>query len=202
MSDPEAIRLQAKELGVELDRSQAALLLAYEQLLVAKAVPLGAIARSDAERIRDRHILDSLRAAPFVAHEALVCDIGSGAGLPGVVAAIALPDVRVLLCERRETRVALLELVVRQLGLRNAEVVVGPVEKMSRQVDACLARAFAPLPKAWAVARGILRPGGRLVYFAGAGAGEPQVPPGADLEAVVRTPVLERGGALVIMTRQ
>ncbi|MGA9161619.1 MAG: 16S rRNA (guanine(527)-N(7))-methyltransferase RsmG [Actinomycetota bacterium] len=202
MSDPEAIRLQARELGVELDLTQAARLLAYEQLLVTKAVPLGAVARADSERIRDRHILDSLRAAPFVAHEAIVCDLGSGAGLPGVVVAIALPDVRVLLGERRERRAALLELVIQQLGVRNAEVVAGPVEEMSRQVDGCLARAFAPLPQAWAVARVILRPGGRLVYFAGAGAGEPQIPPGADLEAVVRTPVLERAGSLVIMTRQ
>lgn len=185
-----------------MDPSQAARLLAFEELIVARAVPLGAIARSDAERIRDRHILDCLRAAPFVPHESIVCDLGSGAGLPGVVVAIALPDVRVLLCERREKRAALLELVVQELGLRNAQVVAGPVEELGLQVDACLARAFAPLPEAWAVARGILRPGGRFVYFAGAAAAEPQIPPGAGLEAVVRTPVLESGGALVIMTRQ
>ncbi len=202
MSDPAVLRSQARELGVELDPSQAARLLGYEQLLIGKAVPLGAIARSDVERIRDRHILDCLRAAPLVEQTRLVCDLGSGAGLPGVVVAIALPGVRVLLSERREKRVAVLELVVQELELPNAEVVAGRAEEIARQVDACLARAFAPLPAAWAVARHILRPAGRLVYFAGAHAPDPQVPPGAHLEAVVRTPVLESGGALVIMTRQ
>lgn len=187
---------------MELEPPQVARLLRYEGLLIDKAVPLGAIARSDVERIRDRHILDSLRAVPLLARETIVCDLGSGAGLPGVVAAIALPGARVLLSERREQRVGLLELVVQELELSNVEVVAGRSEDLARRVDACLARAFAPLPRAWNVARRLLRPGGRLVYFAGAGLPEPEIPAGAVLEAVVRTPVLESGGALVIMARQ
>ena len=202
MSEPEILLGQAAELGVALDASRAATLIRYEDLLARRAVPLGAIARSDATRIRERHILDSLRAAPMVHEVDVACDLGSGAGLPGIVVAVAEPGVRVLLVESRARRAAFLEFAVRELGLSNAEVVVGRAQGLHRRVDACFARAFAPLPVAWSIARGILRPGGRLVYFAGAELRDPVVPEGAALEAVVRTAVLESAGPLVIMTRQ
>jgi len=202
MSEPEILLGQATEIGVKLDASRADTLLRYEDLLTRRAVPLGAVARSDATRIRERHILDCLRAAPVVHEVDVACDLGSGAGLPGIVVAVAEPAVRVLLVESRAKRAAFLELAVRELGLSNADVVVGRAEDLHRRVDACFARAFAPLPVAWSVARGILRPDGRLIYFAGAELGDPVVPEGAALDAVVRTAVLERAGPLVIMTRQ
>jgi 16S rRNA (guanine527-N7)-methyltransferase len=202
MSEPEILLGQAAELGVALDASRAAALLRFEDLLTRRAVPLGAVARSDTSRMRDRHILDCLRAASSVHEREVACDLGSGAGLPGIIVAIAQPRVRVLLVESRATRAAFLELAVQELGLSNADVVVGRAEELGREVDACFARAFAPLPRTWSVARTILRPGGRLVYFAGAELGDPVVPDGAALEAVLRTPVLESAGPLVIMTRQ
>jgi len=202
MREPEILLGQAAELGVALDASRAATLIQYEDLLARRAVPLGAIARSDATRIRERHILDCLRAAPVVHEVDVACDLGSGAGLPGIVVAVAEPGVRVLLVESRAKRAAFLEFAVLELGLSNADVVVGRAEELRREVDACFARAFAPLPRAWSAARGILRPGGRLVYFAGAELRDPVVPEGAVLEAVVRTAVLESAGPLVIMTRQ
>jgi 16S rRNA (guanine527-N7)-methyltransferase len=202
MSEAEILLGQAAELGVTLDTSQAATLLRYEDLLAGRAVPLGAVARSDATRIRTRHILDCLRAAPLVHEDDLACDLGSGAGLPGIVVAVAEPLVRVLLVESRAKRAAFLEFAVQELRLSNAQVVVGRAEELRQGVDACFARAFAPLPLAWSVARGILRPGGRLIYFAGAEFGEPVVRDGAAQEAVVRTAVLESAGPLVIMTRQ
>jgi 16S rRNA (guanine527-N7)-methyltransferase len=202
MSEPEILLGQAAELGIALDASRAATLILYEDLLARRAVPLGAVARSDATRIRERHILDCLRAAPVVHEVDVACDLGSGAGLPGIVVAVAEPAIRVLLVESRAKRAAFLELAVRELGLSNADVVVGRAEDVHRRVDACFSRAFAPLPVAWSVARGILRPGGRLVYFAGGELRDPVIPEGAALEAVVRTAVLERAGPLVIMTRQ
>ena len=202
MSEPEILLGQAAELGVALDASRAPALIRYEDLLARRAVPLGAIARSDTTRIRERHILDCLRAAPMVHEVDVACDLGSGAGLPGIVVAVAEPAVQVLLVESRAKRAAFLEFAVLELGLSNVDVVVGRAEELRREVDACFARAFAPLPLAWSVARGILRPGGRLVYFAGAELRDPAVPEGAALEAVVRTAVLESAGPLVIMTRQ
>ena len=66
MSDPEALRAQAASLGVPLDPSQAARLIRFEELLADRAIPQGVISASDATKIRERHILDSLRAAPVV----------------------------------------------------------------------------------------------------------------------------------------
>jgi 16S rRNA (guanine527-N7)-methyltransferase len=202
MSDTEDLRAQAGSLGVALDRSQASRLIRFEELLVERAVPLGAVSRSDASRIRERHILDSLRAVPVVEGADLAADLGSGAGLPGVVVAIAIPRLSMLLVERRPRRAALLELAVEELGVSNATVFAGPVAEMPGRVDVALARAFAPLDEAWAQARGILRAGGRLVYFAGAETTVLVAPEGSAILDVLHTPVLESSGGLVIMTGQ
>jgi 16S rRNA (guanine527-N7)-methyltransferase len=202
MSDTEGLRAQAERLGVVLDPSQASRLTRFEELLADRAIPLGVVSPSDANRIRERHILDSLRAAPVIEGADLAADLGSGAGLPGVVLAIALPRLPILLVERRPRRAALLELAVEELGVSNATVFAGRVAEMPSPVDVALARAFAPLDEAWAQARGILRPGGRLVYFAGGETKVPVAPEGAAILEVLGTPVLESAGALVIMTRQ
>ena len=202
MSDDDPLRAQAGDLGVLLDPTQIAQLRRFEELLVDRAGPLGAVSRSDSARIRERHTLDSLRAVPLVDGVGEAADLGSGAGLPGVVVAIALPRVRMLLIERRPQRAAFLELAVEELGLPNAAVVAGRVEDVQGDVDVALARAFAPIDEAWARALGIRRPGGRLVYFAGAGSRTPEPPAGSVIQSVLRTPVLESSGALVIMTRQ
>jgi hypothetical protein len=117
MSDDDALRAQAGDLGVFLGPPQLSQLRRFEKLLADRAVPLGAISRSDAARIRERHTLDSLRAVPVVEGVDEAADLGSGAGLPGVVVAIALPRVRMLLIERRPQRAAFLELAVEDLGL-------------------------------------------------------------------------------------
>ncbi len=196
---------QASRFGVDLDESQASRLVRFEGLLAHRAVPLGAVARSDVGRMRERHVLDSLRAAPHVGSGGLVYDLGSGAGLPGIVVAVAVPASRIVLIERRSQRAAFLEFAVEELAVPNAEVFAGPVEGVTEPGDAALARAFAPLDRAWATAERLLRPGGRLVYFGGGGwgaGGAVDVPDGAVLEAVVRTAVLESAGPLVIMARQ
>jgi len=202
MSDTQALRAQAGSLGVALDPSQASRLIRFEELLADRAIPLGVVSRSDATRIRERHILDSLRAAPVVEGANLAADLGSGAGLPGVVVAIALPWLQMLLVERRPRRAALLELAVEELGVSNATVFAGQVAEMPGRVDVAFARAFAPLDEAWAQARGILRPGGRLVYFAGGETKIPVAPEGSAILEVLHTSALESSGALVIMTRQ
>jgi 16S rRNA (guanine527-N7)-methyltransferase len=202
MSDDDTLRTQAGDLGVLLNPPQISQLRRFEELLVDRAAALGAISRSDSARVRERHTLDSLRAVPVVQGADAAADLGSGAGLPGVVVAIALPRVRILLIERRPKRAAFLELAVEELGLSNAAVFAGRVEDVTGEVDVALARAFAPLEEAWVRARGILRPDGRLVYFAGAETVTPEPPAGSVIRTVLRTPVLESAGALVIMTRQ
>jgi 16S rRNA (guanine527-N7)-methyltransferase len=192
----------ARSLGVDLDPAAADRLLEFEEMLAGRAVELGLIARSDRNRIRSRHVLDCLRAVVAVdPDDVLAYDLGSGAGLPGLVVAIARPALHVALVEPRKARVAFCELAIERLELPNASVLPGRIQEVTEAADLCLARAFAPLEDAWEAALPRLRSGGRLVYFAGAGWTRPGTPPGARSVEVVETPVLESAGPLIIMGR-
>jgi 16S rRNA (guanine527-N7)-methyltransferase len=148
--------------------SQQVALQKYEGLLGSRGIDLGLMAESDRGRIRERHIEDSLRALACIeGGDRDVVDLGSGAGLPGIPLAVALPDRHFTLVESHRKRGAFLELALEQLGLINVTVVVGRAEELTIEADVCLARAFAPPLASWAVAQRVLRPDGRLVYFAG-----------------------------------
>ena len=208
--DAAALRSEAIRLGADLDDSQIGSLLAFERMLVQRAVPMGLVAEGDVEKIRVRHVLDCLRAAPALPEAGDAYDLGSGAGNDVFIArhevgpegrVIGVDMVRVGLVDSRRRRVAFLELAVAELGLSNAVVLGARAETMDEPVDVCLARAFAPAARAWTVAEPLLRPGGRLVYFAGPGWEAGSAPPGVRVE-VLQTPVLESAGPLVIMARQ
>jgi 16S rRNA (guanine527-N7)-methyltransferase len=201
----EALASAARSVGVRLADDQASSLVAFEALLRERAVVLGLVARSDSARIRERHILDSLRAAAVTLESDIdALDMGTGAGLPGIPVAIARPALTVRLVEPRRTRVAFLELALERAKIENATILATTVESVGVAVDLCFARAFAPLEQAWAAARPRLRPGGRLVYFAGAGFERPNRPEGCSSIAVVPPPRgsrIESFGPLVIMSR-
>jgi len=202
------LRRDARDLGVTLDERTAGTLVAYEELLRDRAVPLGLVSESDARRIRERHVMDCLRATlAFRAEDRTAYDLGSGAGLPGIVLACALPDRSFRLVEAKGRAAGFLELAVDRLPLENVEVLVRRVEDLEEPVDLITARAFAPLERAWEAARPLLRPGGRLVYFAGssvapleeiAGWLEGPEPP-LEVEFLGR---VESGAPLVIMSRR
>jgi 16S rRNA (guanine527-N7)-methyltransferase len=198
---------QAEELGVAIDAAQAEVLVAFERLLLDRAVPLGAISRGDARRLRERHVLDSLRAVRALSgRDREAVDLGTGAGLPGVVLAIARPGVRFTLLEPRRRRAAFVELALDRLGIRNARVLPRRAEEFAamvaagreRAAEVAFARALASLERCLTLAQGLLAPDGRLVWFAGERSSG-SLPEGAVL---IETPALESAGPLVIMTRQ
>jgi 16S rRNA (guanine527-N7)-methyltransferase len=202
-ADVRALLEQAETLGLYLSHGQGERLLRFEGLLLERAVPLGFMAEADASRIRTRHILDCLRAALAVrTADRTAVDLGTGPGLPGVVVGIAVPSLKLTLVDARRRRAAFVELVVETLGLPNTAVHHGRAEDVRGPVDLCFARAFAPLPAAWEVARPLLGPGGRLVYFAGEEFREPPEMPEVASWSLLEAPVLESAGALVIMARQ
>ena len=198
----ELLRASSSAIGVELEPSGLDALLTFEGLLREKAVPYGIVSTSDHARLLERHILDSLRAAEAVGPvDRTALDLGSGAGLPGVVVAAAMPPLEVTLVESQRRRVAFLEVVSERLALPNLRISAARVEELppGTSVDLCFARAFAPPDRAWRVAEPLLAAGGRLVYFAGEDA-VVQAPPGARIEARLHSR-LEVGGPLVIMAR-
>jgi 16S rRNA (guanine527-N7)-methyltransferase len=186
----------------ELDPKQFEKLEAFESLIRERAIPLGMVATADSGRLRQRHLLDSLRAAAAVLDtDRTAYDLGSGAGLPGVVVAIACPDLQMALVESRRPRAAFLQLVVDRLGLANTTVRNERVETLSEKVDLCFSRAYARVGVAWRAADRLLVPGGRLVYFAGERFDRSELPEDA-VSTLVTTSALARSGPLVIMSRQ
>ncbi|HTG47960.1 MAG TPA: RsmG family class I SAM-dependent methyltransferase [Actinomycetota bacterium] len=187
---------------LSVERSRLELLDEYAAILLDEAVPAGMIAEADAPNIRERHVGDSLRAAPSLGPSGSVLDLGSGAGLPGLPLALVRPDLAFVLAERRRSRAAFLESVVDRLRPGNVVVHPGPAEKLPPDADVCLARAFAPPGRTWEVAAALLGRGGRLLYWAGRSFDPAtDVPPGARAK-VFASSGLAHGGAVVIMTRQ
>jgi 16S rRNA (guanine527-N7)-methyltransferase len=192
----------AESLALNLGSQQVSQLGSFEELIRERAIPLGMVATADEGRIRERHVQDSLRAATVVtAADHTAYDLGSGAGLPGVVVAIACPGLQMTLVESRRPRAAFLQLVVDRLGLANTSVATVRAETLTAPVDLCFSRAFARVAVAWAVADPLLRPGGRLVYFAGERFDQAELPDDA-VSSLVTTSALARSGPLVIMSRQ
>ena len=141
---------------------------AYEALLAEFGPPLGLISPADVSNLWERHIQDSLRGLGcLLGTDRLVLDVGSGAGLPGIPLALASPGRNFLLLEASHRRAGFLELAVERLGLSNTKVLVSRVEDADVEVDACLARAFAPPIEAWKACSRLLNGQGHVLYYAG-----------------------------------
>ncbi|MEY4102008.1 MAG: hypothetical protein RIR88_142 [Actinomycetota bacterium] len=131
---------------------------------------LGLIGPLELPRLWSRHILNCGIVAPLL--HGRVGDVGSGAGLPGLVLAIARPDVEFVLIEPMERRTAWLNDQVDALGLKNVTVVRDRAEDVRRDVllDQVTARAVSALKKLIPMTAPLVRPGGELVLMKGAGA--------------------------------
>ena len=121
------------------------------------------------EAMLTHHLLDSLAVVPHVAHAKSILDVGSGAGLPGIPLALALPEAQVTLLDSNQKKDAFLQQAVIELKLTNAQVVCGRVEniQLNQQVSVVVSRAFAELEKFAALAGHWVAPGGAVVAMKG-----------------------------------
>lgn len=131
---------------------------------------LGLIGPLEPPRLWTRHILNSGLVAPLLWEGARVGDIGSGAGLPGLVLAIARPDVSMVLIEPMERRVDWLVSEASALGLTNVTVLRARAEEaqLEAPLDQVTARAVSALSKLIPITAPLLRPGGQMVFMKGA----------------------------------
>ncbi|HEY3981192.1 MAG TPA: 16S rRNA (guanine(527)-N(7))-methyltransferase RsmG [Streptosporangiaceae bacterium] len=155
----------------------------YVGLLAGPGVERGLIGPAEAARIWDRHLLNCAVVAELVPARGVLADLGSGAGLPGIVLALLRPECDVLLVESMARRAAFLTECVAELGLPRVQVVRGRAEDLAREISADIvtARAVAPLGKlaGWAV--GLCRPGGTVLAIKGAGARDEVAQAGPEL---------------------
>ena len=160
----------------------------YHDLLAGPGVERGLIGPRETERLWERHLLNCAGISDLVEDGQVVVDLGSGAGLPGLVLAIQRPDVQVVLVEPLLRRTTFLTEAVGELGLRNTLVRRARAEDLhgSLLVDVVTARAVAPVDRLAGWALPLLHPGGRLLALKGARAEE-------ELEQA--GPVLRRLGA-------
>jgi 16S rRNA (guanine527-N7)-methyltransferase len=125
---------------------RAELGLAYARRLATTGVEWGLIGPQEVDRLWRRHLANSAALAPLVPDGAVVCDIGSGAGLPGLPLALARPEVTVRLVEPLLRRSRFLEAVVAELGLApQVTVWRGRAEDLDSAAEVVTARAVAPL---------------------------------------------------------
>jgi 16S rRNA (guanine527-N7)-methyltransferase len=144
----------------------------YARLLAGPAVARGLIGPHEVPRLWERHLLNSAAIAELVPRPSSLVDLGSGAGLPGIVLALLLPDVTVTLLEPMLRRVKFLEECLHALDLENAEVLRGRAEDFAGRLsaDVVTARAVAPLDRLAGLATGLVRPGGIVLAIKGANA--------------------------------
>jgi len=155
--------------------SAVSLLAAYVREIAIFNPALSLVGTSDARELVSRHILDSLAPLGIIAGmldgagPAHIADVGSGAGLPGIPLAIAMPDARFTLIERKGRRAGFLRSALETLGLANASVEEAEMEKAKpRRFALATFRAFRPLePKIYGKLARLCAGGGALAAYKG-----------------------------------
>lgn len=152
----------------ELLGPAVAKLRSYAELLGTDGVVRGLIGPRETPRLWDRHILNSAALLPLLPTDGVVVDVGSGAGLPGMVLAIARPTLAVVLVEPLLRRVRFLTECVGALELPNVTVLRGRAEEHADlHADVAVARAVAPLAHLAEICLPMLRPAGQLLALKG-----------------------------------
>lgn len=165
--------IDAREIALELFDSNSQAIEAYAGILAGRAVEWGLIGPREAERIWDRHILNSAAVAQLVSAGSTVVDVGSGAGLPGIPLAILRPDLTVTLLEPLLRRWKFLSEVVVELGLEGRVTAVRErAEDHGGCYDVVVARAVARLDRLITWCDPLRVPGGMLLALKGDGAGQ------------------------------
>lgn len=191
MADRETIARLSRRIakaGGKASSAQVTNLAAYVELLARwnkkinlTALPVEPLSDEAADRLIVEPVLAARRLLPS---EKVVIDVGTGGGSPAIPLAIMAPDVRLVMVEVKVRKCAFLREVVRQLGLRSAEVENCRVEELlSRSeyheaVDVATVRAVRPDRRLLMAIQAFLKPGGRLFWFGAEASQKPdfQVP--------------------------
>lgn len=157
-----------KSLGLGLGAAQQQLLLDYVALLSRWNKTYNLTAVREERAMVTRHLLDSLALLPYVLGQRVI-DVGTGAGLPGIPLAIALPTQHFALLDSNGKKTRFLVHAVNELGLANVEVIKSRAEDYVPLVsyDMVLSRAFASLDDMISSCQHLLASGGEFLAMKG-----------------------------------
>jgi len=180
--DSSAIELRCflEKQGLLLEEAKTDLLYRYSKMLKEEGSKFNLTGIREEREIWRKHLLDSLLLffALEVPHGARVVDIGTGAGLPGLVVKIYRPDLALTLVDSNRKRLAFVERVIKELGLEKVECETARVEELGRDegrresFDLALARAVAELRVLVEYGLPLLKVGGKLAAYKGSQAEE------------------------------
>ena len=150
---------------------------AYAEFLITAGIERGLIGPREGERIWERHIFNCLPVTQLLPQGASLFDIGSGAGLPGIVIALARPDLKVTLIEPLERRVEFLNEAVAAIAAGGVEIEVirGRAQDVKKSADFVTARAVAPMEKLKKMSWHMVKTGGSLLAMKGESAANEMV---------------------------
>jgi 16S rRNA (guanine527-N7)-methyltransferase len=157
------------EMGLDLNEAQKNQLMDYLALMAKWNSVYNLTSLRDPMQMVTHHLLDSLAAVPAFAGAKNVLDVGAGGGLPGIVLAIARPDMRVSLVDTVHKKTAFLTQVKAELGLANVTVYTARVEQLEvpSKFDVITSRAFADLSDFVNWSGHLLQEGGRFIALKG-----------------------------------
>ncbi|HVK94596.1 MAG TPA: 16S rRNA (guanine(527)-N(7))-methyltransferase RsmG [Noviherbaspirillum sp.] len=159
----------AQALELELSDAQLAQLLDYLALLSKWNAVYNLTAVRDPAHMVTHHLLDSLAVVPAFSEARNVLDVGAGGGLPGMVLAIARPEMRLSMVDTVHKKTAFLTQAKAELGLTNVTVHTARVEQLqvAQQFDVITSRAFAELSDFVTWSGHLLEEGGRFIAMKG-----------------------------------
>jgi 16S rRNA (guanine527-N7)-methyltransferase len=145
----------------------------YVDILASTGVDWGLIGPREAERLWDRHILNSAALSGLIPADSTVADVGSGAGLPGIPLALLRPDLQMALIEPLLRRSTFLTQTVETLGIADrVRVVRSRAEDHQQSYDVVVARALAPLDRLIGWCNPLRAVGGVILALKGSSAGD------------------------------
>lgn len=188
MTPGERLERGLRELGIALPAESRRRLLAYLGLIHKWNQVYSLTAVREPLNMVGQHLLDSLAVLPHIAAQRIL-DVGSGAGLPGVPLAVALPETHVTLLDANHKKAVFLRQVLIELGLANTEVVCERAEawRPARKFGLVISRAFSELRGFISEAGAHVAPGGRLAAMKGVYPDDElaRIPEGYRLHAVI-----------------
>lgn len=200
--EAELLAQGVQALGLQVSQTQQRQLLALVALLAKWNRAYNLTAVRDTREMVKRHLLDSLAILPQIGTEPLL-DVGTGAGIPGLILAVCRPEQSFTLLDSNGKKVRFVKQAALELGLGRVEVVQHRVEQYRGSFPQICCRAFAALPDILASCQHLLAPGGKLLAMKAQEKETEAVPAGWTRRVVeLDVPLLNEQRQLWVMTQQ